>query len=175
MKTTKIKYRLEIEYQVFKEKGKTFFETKDYIYNSKNSLQNRKEVINRYASFRHVFELAYKTTNDIRLSVTEVVNKNEKGFKIPFMNIYYSTEEFTSKNQGTVLFGGYLNEFNERISELEQERKLYETLNINGLKTEVFEDYKGRSYKVINNSPFTEEDFCLLKNSFELESEIIEV
>ncbi len=119
--------------------------------------------------------MAYKTTSDIKLSVTEVINKNEKGFKIPFMNIYYTTEEFTSKNTGTVLFGGYLNEFNERISELEQERKRYETLNITGLKTEVFEDYKGRSYTVINNSPFTEEDFCLLKNSFKVKSEIVGV
>jgi hypothetical protein len=166
----KVNYRLEIEYQVFEEKGKTFFETKSYIYNSENSLQNRKEAINKYASFRHVFELAHKTTNDIKLSVTEVVNKNEKGFKIPFMNIYYSTEEFTSKNLGTVFFGGYLNEFNERISELEQERKRFETLNITGLKTEVFEDYTGRSYTVINNSPFTEEDFCKFKNGYSLES-----
>ncbi|MCF6308369.1 MAG: hypothetical protein L3J09_10475 [Flavobacteriaceae bacterium] len=163
----KINYRLEIEYQVFEEKGKTFFETKSYVFNSENSIQNRKNSINKHASFRHVFELALKTTNYIKLSVTEVINKNEKGYKIPFMNIYYSTEEFTSKNTGTVLFGGYLNLFNERITELEQERKLYEKLEINGLKTEVFEDYKGHTYKVINNSPFTEEDFCILKCSFE--------
>jgi len=164
----KINYRLEIEYQVFEENGKTFFETKSYVFNSKNSLQNRKEAINKYANFRHIFELAHQTTTNIKLSVIEVVNKNEKGFKIPFMNIYYSTKEFTSKNQGTVLFGGYLNEFNERISELEQERKLYETKNIKDLKTEVFEDFNGQSYTVINNSPFTEDDFSLLKNNFVL-------
>jgi len=163
----KINYRLEVEYQVFEENESTFFETKSYVFCSQNSLQNRKEVINKYASFRHVFELAYEKTNDIKLSVTEVINKTETGFKIPFLNIYYSTEEFTSKNQGTVLFGGYLNEFNERIMELEQERKLYETNNIKGLKTEVFEDFNGQSYTVINNSPFTEDDFCLLKNSFD--------
>jgi len=163
----KINYRLEVEYQVFEENESTFFETKSYVFCSENSLQNRKEVINKYASFRHVFELAYEKTNDIKLSVTEVINKTETGFKIPFLNIYYSTEEFTSKNQGTVLFGGYLNEFNERIMELEQERKLYEKNNIKGLKTEVFEDFKGQSYTVINNSPFTEDDFCLLKNSFD--------
>jgi len=164
----KINYRLEIEYQVFEEGENTYFETKSDIFNSENSLQNRKEAINKYANFRHIFELASEITNDIKLSVTEVINKTEKGFKIPFMNIYYSTKEFTSKNTGTVLFGGYLNEFNERIMELEQERKLYEELKINGLKTEVFEDYKGRSYTVINNSPFTEEDFCMLKNSYKI-------
>ncbi|MFK5982459.1 MAG: hypothetical protein QM499_06060 [Flavobacteriaceae bacterium] len=122
----KVNYRLEVEYQVFGEKGKTFFETKNYVFNSENSLQNRKEAIDKYASFRHIFELASKVTNDIKLSVTEVINKKEKGFKIPFLNVYYSTEKFTSKNLGTLLFGGYLNEFNERILELEQERKLYE-------------------------------------------------
>jgi len=166
----KVNYRLEIEYQVFEKDEKTFFETKSYVFNAENSLENRKKAIAKYASFLHVFELAHKTTNDIKLSVTEVVNKNENGFKIPFMNIYYSTEEFTSINLGTVLFGDYLNEFNERIMELEQERKLFEKLEINGLKTKVFEDYKGRSYTVINNSPFTEEDFCKFKNGYSLES-----
>ncbi len=169
----KINYRLEVEYQVFEKEGKTFFDTKSYVFNAENSLENRKKAIAKYASFRHVFELASNTTNDIKLSVTEVINKTEKGFKIPFMNIYYSTEEFSSKNTGTVLFGGYLNEFNERITELEQERKRYEELEINGLKTEVFEDFKGRSYKVINNSPFTEEDFCKFKNGYSLESNFV--
>ncbi len=162
----KVNYRLEIEYQVFEKEGNTFFKTKNYVFNSENAIQNRKNTINKYTSFRHIFELAHKTTNHIKLSVTEVINKTETGFKIPFLNIYYSTKEFTSKNTGTVLFGGYLNEFNERLLELEQERKLYEKLKINGLKTEVFEDYKGHTYKVIKNSPFTEEDFCMLKNNF---------
>ncbi|PHS67350.1 MAG: hypothetical protein COB12_04195 [Flavobacterium sp.] len=169
----KVNYRLEIEYQVFEKQGKTFFDAKSYVFNSENSIQNRKNTINKYASFRHVFELAHKTTNDIKLSVTEVINKTDIGFKIPFLNIYYSTKEFTSKNLGTVLFGGYLDEFNERIIELEQERKLYETLKINGLKTEVFEDYKGHSYKVINNSPFTEEDFCMLKHSVNYKDNVV--
>ena len=166
MKNKKINYRLEIEYQVFEQKEKTYFETKSYIFNSENSIQNRKEAINKYANFQHVFELANKTTSNIKLSVTEVINKNVKGFKIPFMNIYYSTEEFNSNNKGVVLFGGYLNEFTERIKELEQERKAYEDNNISGLKIETFEDYKGSTYIVINNSPFVEEDFCRFKNNY---------
>ena len=170
MKTNKINYRLEIEYQVFKKEVKTFFKTKSYVFNAENSLENRKKAIEKHVSFRHVFELASKTTNDIKLSVTEIINKTETGFRIPFLNIYYSTEEFSSTNLGTVLFGGYLNEFNERINELEEERKLYEKMAINGLKTEVFEDYNGRSYTVINNSLFTEEDFCKFKNGSSLES-----
>ncbi len=87
MNKVKINYRLEVEYQVFEKLGKTYFETENYVFNSTDSLKNRLDVIDKYESFRHVFELASKTTNDIKLSITEVINKN--------------------------LFGGYLCDFNE--------------------------------------------------------------
>ena len=157
----KINYRLEIEYQVF-EKGRTFFETKSYEFNSKNSQQNRNEVLNKYESFQHVFYLASKITNNIKLSVADVVNKNISGFKIPFLNIYYSSKEFSTENPGSVLFGGYLNEFDDRINSLVCERKVYKTEKIKGFTTELIKDYQGKTYKIITNSPFDEEDCCKL-------------
>jgi len=148
----KINYRLEIEYQVF-EKEKTFFETSNHVFNSQNSQQNRRDAINKYESFQHIFKLASETTGDIRLSVTEVINKSLVGFKIPFLNIYYSTKEFTDNNLGTVFFGGYLEEFDERIKGLVGERKVYKKKNIKGVKTEVIQDYQGKTYKIISSSP----------------------
>jgi len=158
-----INYRLEIEYQVF-EKEKTFFETSNHVFNSQNSQQNRRDAINKYESFQHVFKLASETTNNIKLSVTEIINKKLSGFKIPFLNIYYSSEEFTSKNTGTVLFGGYLGEFDERINTLVSERNVYKKIKIKDFTTDIIKDYQGRSFKVISSSPFDEEDCCKLAN-----------
>ena len=42
----KINYRLEVVYQVFEKKGKTFFETSNYVFNAKKSQQNRSDAIN---------------------------------------------------------------------------------------------------------------------------------
>jgi len=159
----KINYRLEIEYQVF-EKGRSFFETNNYVFNATNSQQNREDVLNKYESFHHVFQLASKITNNIKLSVTEVINKNVSGVKIPFLNIYYSNKDFSQDNQGTVLFGGYLDEFDERINSLVGERKVYKKEKIKGFTTTVIKDYQGNSYKVISSSPFDEEDCCKLSN-----------
>lgn len=153
-------YRLEVEYQVF-EKGRTFFETKNYLFNSDNSQQNRKEAINKYESFHHVFKLASKTSNHIKLSVMEVVNKNISGFKIPFINIYYSTKEFCSTNFGEVLFGGYLNEFNEQIEGLTKEHKILKKKNIKDFKVEVVRDCQGKSYEIIS-SDFSKDENCYL-------------
>ena len=158
----KINYRLEVEYQVFEKKGKTFFETASYVFNSQNSQQNRNDVINTYENFQHVFKLASETTNDIKLSVTDIVNKNISGFKIPSLNIYYSNKEFDSNNYGTVLFGDYLDEFNERLNSLVGEQKVYKKEKIKGFKTEVIKDYHGKTYKVITKSPFEEEDYYRL-------------
>ncbi len=133
----KINYRLEVVYQVFEKKGKTFFETFNYVFNSKKSPQNRSDAINKYESFRHVFDLASKTTNHLKLSITEVINKNVLGFKIPVLNIYYSSKEFDSNNSGIVLFGDYLDEFNERLNSLEYEQKVYKKGKVKGFKTEV--------------------------------------
>ncbi len=120
----KINYRLEVEYQVFEKDGKTFFETSSYVFNSSNSQQNRFDVINTYENFQHVFKLASETTRDIKLSVIEVINKNICGFKIPFLNIYYSNKEFDSNNVGMVLLGGYLGEFNEQLNSLVDEQRV---------------------------------------------------
>jgi len=159
----KINYRLEVEYQIFEKKGRTYFETDNYVFNTQNSQQNRVAVINKYESFNHVFELASKTTNDIVLSVTEVINKNISGFKIPFLNIYYSTEEFTTNNPGTVLFGGYLGGFKERIDGLVSERDAYKEKKIKGFKTAKIKDRSGATYKIITGSPFVDEDHKNLK------------
>ena len=155
----KINYKLEVVYQVFEKKGKTFFETSNYVFNSKKSHQNRSDVINKYESFRHVFDLASKTTNHLKLSITEVINKNISGFKIPVINIYYSSNEFNSNNSGTVLFGDYLDEVGERLNSLEYEQKVYKKEKIKGFKTEIIKDYKGNSYKVLNQSSFEKEDY----------------
>ena len=156
----KVNYRLEVEYQVF-EKGRTFFETKNYVFNSNNSQQNRKEAINKYESFCHVFKLANKISNHIKLSVIEVVNKNISGFKIPFLNIYYSTKEFTSTNIGEVLFGGYLNEFNEQIEGLVEEHKTFKREKIKIFSAAVVKDFQGKSYEIIS-SDFSKEEDCYL-------------
>ena len=155
----KINYRLEVEYQVFDKGGKTFFEIDNYIFDFPNSQQNRRAVINKYENFQHIFELASKTTDNIILSVTEVINKNKSGFKIPFLNIYYSTEEFSDNNPGDVLFGGYLNDFKERINGLVGERKVYEKIKERGFKTIKIKDYRGKTYRVITGSPFTNKDY----------------
>lgn len=128
----KINYRLEVVYQVFEKKGKTFFETYNYVFDSKSSHENRNDVINKYESFRHVFDLASKTTKHLKLSITEVINKNISGFKIPVINIYYSSNEFNSNNSGTVLFGDYLDEVGERLNSLEYEQKVYKKGKIKG-------------------------------------------
>ena len=155
----KINYRLEVVYQVFEKKGKTFFETSNYVFNSKKSQQNRSDAINKYESFRHVFNLASKTTNYLKLSITEVINKNVSGFKIPVLNIYYSSNEFNFNNSGTVLFGDYLDEVGERLNSLEYEQKVYKKGKIKGFKTEIIKDYQGNSYKVLNRSSFEKEDY----------------
>ena len=153
----KINYRLEVEYQVF-EKGRTFFETKNYVFSSNNSKQNRKEVINKYESFCHVFKLASQISNHIKLSVMEVVNKNISGFKIPFLNIYYSTKEFTSTNIGEVLFGGYINEFNEQIEGLVKEHQIFKKKKIKDFSAAVVRDRQGKSYEIISNDLSEEKD-----------------
>jgi len=110
-----------------------------------------------------VLKPASKTTNDIIFSVTEVINKNISGFRIPFLNIYYSTEKFTEQNPGTVLFGGYLDKFKERIDGLVNEREVYKKKKIKGFKTAIIKDRSGEVYKIITGSPFMDEDHKNLK------------
>ena len=146
----KINYRLEVEYQVFEKEGKTYFETKNYVFNSNNSQINRRNVIDKYESYQHVFDIANKKTRHIKLSVTEVVNKTISDIKIPSLNIYYSTNEFDENNKGTVLFGSYLeDDFIEQLLELEEERNVYKYHNINEFETEMLFDLEGNSFKVI--------------------------
>ncbi len=144
-----INYRLEVTYQVF-EKGKTFFEINNYVFNESNASKNRQNVFNRFESFKHVFLLASKLTNDIKLSVTEVINKNICGFKIPSVNIYYSLQEFTDQNEGVLLYGDYLDESNEKYVSLEKEHKAYVKEKITGIKTEVIQDPLGNRYTVLH-------------------------
>ena len=146
----KINYRLEIEYQVFESEGKTYFETKNHVFNSDNSQLNRGNVIDKYESYQHVFDIANKETKHIKLSVTEVVNKNISGFKIPSLNIYYSTKEFDKQNNGKILFGSYLeDDLIEQLLGLEEERNVYRYCNINEVETEMLYDFDGNSFKVI--------------------------
>ena len=144
----KINYRLEVEYQVF-EKDKTFFETKSYVFNSNSSQQNRRRVIDKYESYQHVFDIASRETKLLKQSVTEVINKNVYGFKIPSLNIYYSAKEFDKTNTGSALFGNYMNDMCEQLLELEEERNTYKYNDINEFETETLFDFEGNSYKVI--------------------------
>lgn len=144
----KINYRLEVEYQVF-EKDKTFFETKSYVFNSNNSQQNRRRVIDKFESYQHVFEIASRETKFLKQSVTEVINKNIHGFKIPSLNIFYSTQEFDKSNTGSTIFGNYMDDMGEQLLELEEERNTYKYNNIDEFETETLFDFEGNSYKVI--------------------------
>lgn len=144
----KINYRLEISYQIF-EKGKTFFELKNYVFNSNNSQKNREDAINEFENFKHVFLLASKLTNDIKLSITEVANKKISGFKVPSLNIYYSMNDFDDYNEGMLLMGDYLEESDEKYTYLEREFNTYKKENISGIKKEVIKDYLGNTYSII--------------------------
>lgn len=144
----KINYKLEVEYQVFK-KDKTYFETKYYVFNSNNSQQNRRMLIDKFESYQHVFDIASRETNFLKQSVTEVVNKSIYGFKIPSLNIYYSTKKFDKSNTGSTLFGNYMNDMCEQLLELEEERNTYKYNNINEFETETLFDFEGNSYKVL--------------------------
>lgn len=148
----KINYKLEVEYQVFEKEGKTYFETKSYVFNSKNSQLNRRNVIDKFESYQHIFEIASKQTTNIILSISEVVNKNVSGFKIPSLNIYYSTSEFDNNNSGTVLFGNYIDDLQEQLLELEEERNLYKYHNINEFETDMLFDLEGNSFKIIKEA-----------------------
>ncbi len=147
----RINYKLEVEYQVF-EKDKTFFETKNYVFNSNNSQQNRRKAIDKFESYQHVFDIASKETDFLKKSVIEVVNKNIYGFKIPSLNIYYSINDFDSINTGSKLFGSQIDDLCEQLLELEEERNTYKYHNINNFETETLFDSEGNSYKIIKEN-----------------------
>jgi hypothetical protein len=146
----KINYRLEVSYQVF-EKEKTFFENHNYIFNRSSASLNRQNVFKRFESFKHVFQLASTITNDIKLSVTEVINKNIYEFKIPSVNVYYSLNDFSEQNEGVWLYGDYMGESNEKYISLVNEHKVYVKENITGIKTKIIQDPLGNYYTILTS------------------------
>ncbi len=156
-------YRLEIAYQIFPNKGNPYTKNINYIFNSLKPIQNRIDVLNKLESYEHIFELSNKITNHTKLSIIEVIGeKDVKDFTIPKLNLYYSLEEFNTKNDGFLLYGNLLDSFDERMEALTDERELYEKENIEGFETEKIIDIENNEYIVIKNSPINKKDYEII-------------
>jgi len=81
------------------------------------------------------------------------VYNSVENFTIPSINLFYSNENFSNKNEGILLYGSLLDSFEERIEELVDERKYYEKEKIENFETERIIDTDGNEYIVLKNSP----------------------
>ena len=160
----RINYRLEIQYSIFPKKGKLYQKIDNYIFQSENSIQNRKDALNKFESYEHIFKLSNETTEHIKLSMLEIIDKEEiKDFTIPNINLFYSTENFDNRNEGVLFFGSLLESFQERMEELVEEREIYEKENILNFETEIITDIENNKYIVLKDSPIKQIDFEKIK------------
>ena len=158
----KINYKLEVHY-FGNDEFKNKIDRYDYfVYNSENSLENRRKVIDDYKKFSEVFKDAEKF-GKLNFSWSQIFEKNLKEYHIPSMNIYYSENEFEKNDDGIVLFGKLLESFEERMEELSDELKLYNDLSI-PCETEFITDIENNRYRVIKGSLIKESDCEKIKN-----------
>ena len=160
----KVNYRLEIQYHIFPKNRKPYQKIDNYIFNSENSIQNRKDAINKLESFEHIFKLSNETTEHIKISIQEIIGKEEQAdFTIPSINLFYSKKDYKNGEEGVLLFGSLLESFEERMEELVEERNFYKNdINI-PFETERIIDIEQKEYLVLRNSPIKEIDFDKIK------------
>lgn len=157
----KINYRLEVHYFGIDKNANKIDRYDNFIFDKENSLENRKLVIKEYENYSDIFNDAIKF-GKLKLNWEEVIGKSLTDYHIPTMNIYYSASEFNNDEE-IVLFGTLLENFDERIEELEDELKFYKENKIE-CETEIITDIKNRIYKVIKGSLISENDHSEIKN-----------
>lgn len=160
----KIIYRLEIEYNIYRKNKNPYNKIDNYIFKTGDSFENRKDALNKLESFEHIFELANKETENLKLSMLEFYEaENVDNITIPNVNLYYSIDNFTKENEGILLYGTLLESFEERMEELVEERKLFEkTQNIES-ETEIIIDIENNEYIILKDSPINKNDIEKLK------------
>lgn len=158
----KINYRLEVHYFGTDEYGNKIDRYDNFIFDNQNSIENRKLVINEYENYSDIFNDAVKF-GKLKLNWAEVIGKSLTEYHIPSMNIYYSETEFNKNNEDVVLFGTLLENFEERIEELQDELKFYKANKIE-FEKEIITDINNNEYEVIKGSLITENDQAKIKN-----------
>ena len=160
----KIIYRLEIEYNIYRKNKNPYYKIDNYIFKTGNSIENRKDALNKLESFEHIFELANKETENLKLSMLEFYKAdNIDNITIPNVNLYYSLDDFTKENEGILLYGTLLDSFEERIEELVEERKLFEKTQDIIFETEIIIDKENKEYLILKDSPINKNDIEKLK------------
>ena len=160
----KIIYRLEIEYNIYRKNKNPYYKIDNYIFKTGNSIENRKDALNKLESFEHIFELAKKETENLKLSMLEFYKAdNIDNITIPNVNLYYSLDDFTKENEGILLYGTVLDSFEERIEELVEERKLFEKTQDIIFETEIIIDKENKEYLILKDSPINKNDIEKLK------------
>lgn len=158
----KINYRLEVHYIGSDENGNKIDRYDNFIFDKKNSSENRKLVIREYENYSDIFNDAVKF-GKLKLNWEGVIGKSLAEYHIPTMNIYYSEKEFNKNSEEIVLFGTLLENFDERIEELQDELKLY-TENKIEFEKEIITDIDNNEYEVIKGSLISGNDRGKIKN-----------
>ncbi|AZI20181.1 C-type lectin-like domain-containing protein [Chryseobacterium taklimakanense] len=158
----KINYKLEVHYFGNDENNNKIDRYDYFVYNSENSLENRRKVFDDYKKFSEVFKDA-ESFGKLNFNWSQIFEKNLKEYHIPSMNNYYSENEFEKNDDGIVLFGKLLESFEERMEELSDELKLYNDLSI-PCETEFITDIENNRYRVIKGSLIKESDWEKIKN-----------
>lgn len=158
-----IYYRLEIEYFGTDKNKVEVRETKNYLFETENAIENRKNVINEFDNFENTFKVANDDYGHIKLSIVEILGTNVDEFLVPTLNIYYSENKFSENEEGLVLYGSLLENLEERLTELDEERKLYEQKNIK-VETEKIKDEDNNIYEILKESLIKETDAEKIKN-----------
>lgn len=157
-----IKYRLEIHYFGADEKGNKIDRFDNFIFEKESSIENRNAVLREYENYEDIFNDALKF-GKLKFSWEEILGKNLKEYHIPTMNIYYSDNEFNQENEDVVLFGNLLENFEERIEELQDELRIFEENNLN-FEYQILTDNNDNKYKIIKGSLLSENDKHRIKN-----------
>ena len=158
----KINYKLEVHYFGTDENGNKIDRYDNFIFDKQNSIENRNLVIREYENYSDIFNDALKY-GKLKLNWEEVIGKRLTDYHIPTMNIYYSESEFDKNNEEIVLFGTLLENFDERIEELQDELKFYIENKIECEK-EIITDINNNTYEVIKGSLISENDQSEIKN-----------
>lgn len=157
-----IKYQLKIHYIGTDENNNEIDKTDRIIFDSENSTLNRQNVIREYENYCDIFNDAHKF-GKLKFNWAEVLNKNIKEFHIPDMNIFYTDDYFSEEDEGIVLFGSLLENFDERILELIDEKRTYDDFDCE-YETELITDIENNKYLVLKGSLIKEDDRKYIKN-----------
>ncbi len=158
----KIIYKLEIHYFGLDQNGNKIDRIDNFIFDKESSFNNRINVIHEFENYKDIFNDAVKF-GKLKFSWEEIIDKKLVEYHIPRMNIYYTDREFNSDNEGIVLFGSLLENFEERIVELEDELKFYQEKNIS-FEQEILTDNNNNQYKIIKGSLLCDNDSQHIRN-----------